>query len=473
VILVCTAASARASADLPKDWVAQCGGRTLTLKGLATAMVARVREELLEKGSGPSTVLRQVVQERMVLQEAKRLGVGVTDEEVGRRFSELDREVRERSGGSQTLRNVMEKQEQSPSLFRLLLRNQMLKERIAMHPTWLGPKVPTDEHQRLAQFEAVVIEIQKKAKVVYGIPTANEAKPATLAPGVVATVNGEPITTEEFGIELARRLATDVVLGIIKAECKSVLSEKSALTEQEMEAEIAKERENWNRWRELSTQQALKTLSYDDYVKHWHRVSLEDLKRDRFFRGLFGLIRSFRAQVKPDDVLQEYEKNKATLYGPSIRVVDVQINFAQKNALVPQQGARERKDALRLANEILVKKESGMPFDQIAREVLALGDRSMTAKSVRLRDTNADRILWEKAATMADGDVALTETISAVHVIHREEGVPAPAFAEIQGMIAEGVAKKAAEKWLDESLKDERLVKIRWPLPDDAWPQRR
>jgi hypothetical protein len=469
-VLAFVLGSSRACADSIDDWVAECGGNKLTLRGLATVAVDRVRQELLEPSSGPLTILRQLIEERAVVLEAAKLGVGVTEADVDQRWRELDAEVRGKTNGSRTLQEVVAKDLRSTvPEFRANLRNLLRKERVASHEKYLGKSLPTQSQQRLAQVEVVIAELLKRAKVVYGVPTALQAQPGAVPPGAVATVNDSPISREQYGLELVRRLPEDEVRRMIDQECKAVVTAGMALSETDMQAAIEQERENWNKWREMSSQESFKNVSYDDYVKARHRVSLEDLKHDRFFRGWFGLHHSFRHKVTPEEVRKEWEAKKGTLYGDSIRVTDVSIGFAQKNQLVNVPNARERKDALRMAHEIRVQRESGTPFDEIARGVNAKQDRSFTAVPRRLRNTDDDRILWDRALAMKDDEVATVETLSAVHVLRREERVAAPSFEEVKAMIAEGITKQRADTWLDAQMKDPKVCRVRWPLPDEVW----
>jgi hypothetical protein len=439
----------------------------LTLRGLALAMVNRVRSELTEAGSGPLTILRQMIEERVIAQEARRLGLEVTEAEIDARFAALDREVRLTTNASRVLADVVAKDMKiTMAQFRDQLRHQMRKEEVAGHEKYLGKTLPKDEKARLGQVEIVTGEIHKKAKVRYAVAVPMEREPATLPAGTIATVNDEPLATLDFGMELVRRLPSDRVRLVVDQECKAVLTEGMALSEGDMDAEIERERENWNRWREMSREEAWRAISYDDRIRARYGVTLDEVKQDRFFRGYYGLIRSFRDRVSEEEVRREWEEKKETVWGQSIRVDDIQIGFLQKNALVAPRGSRELKDARKLAQEVLVQRETGVPFDQIMRSVNQRQDRSFAAASRRLRNTDDDRLLFDAAMAIKDGEVTLVDTLAAVHVIRREGWVPAPGYDDVRHLIREGIAQRRAEEWLDERLKDPSVVKVRWPLPE-------
>jgi hypothetical protein len=506
-LLVCAslpATFARAEDEtLPPDWVAQCAGRVLTRERLALAVANRTRQELLSLGSGPLTILRQMIQERVVQQEATRLGVSVTEDEVRSAYDTLDRQVKDRTNGAKNLRDIVQREQKtSMQEFVNALRHELLKTKVAGHERYLGATLPKDPQQRIAQAEIVMGRLMDAAQVEYGWSNALQDSPADLGPGVVARVNGQPIQVQEYGEQLMLRLPSDQVRDVIVEECKAVLTESVALSVEQMDAVIAKERERWNRFREMTTQEAMRHLSYEDFVKMTYKLDLDDLKKDRYFRGLYGLISRYADVVEPaepysdvngngaydpgepftdkdgdgtwdpDEVRADYEENKDGLYGESILVSDIQIAFSPSKALVPDRQGRDYREALRMANELLRRSATGIPWDQVVREVNArqIGGRpdpTFRARRLRVRNTGNERILFERAKGMRDGDVSSPfETLSEVHVMRRESASPAPTFAEVEGMIRDSLAKRKAHKWLSDLLEDEKTVKIRWPLPE-------
>ena len=77
-----------------------------------------------------------------------------------------------------------------------------------------------------------------------------------------------------------------------------------------MEALIALEKERWLKRREMTTQEALRTVSYEDWVKMQYKLDLEGLKQDRYFRGLYGLVEAYRKQVEAEEVQKRLRREE-------------------------------------------------------------------------------------------------------------------------------------------------------------------
>lgn len=448
----------------PAGWVARVGDKYLTKESLANAAVWRVMSELKEMGSSPFTILRQVVQEMVVAQEARRLGLGVTDDELRRKYDELDTEVRRRTNGAKNLEEVIVR-EQGTTVeeFMTTLRHLMLKEKVAGHQEYLG-LLPKDEGAKLAQIEVVISNLLNKAVVEYGIPTAVQPEPVDLGPGVIAKVNGEPLTHQEFGQQLLLRLPTRNVLDLIQEECRAVLTTAWALDAAQMDALIEREKERWLQHREMSTQEAFRTVSYEDYVKMQFKLDLDGLKRDRYFRGLYGLIEAYRRQVTDEQIQKEYEKEKEAMFGDRFLVTDIQIAFAAQPGLLGPSSGRSRRDALKLANDILRQSSIGVPFDQIARDLNQKRDPTFYSRRLQVRNSGNGRHLYEQAKLLQDGQVSRPfETLAEVHIIRREKWIAAPTFDEVTDLIRQRLAFEEARKWLEQEMGNAAKVEIRWP----------
>ena len=447
----------------PADWVARVGDRYLTKERLARATVWRVMSDLMEAGSGATTVLRQRIQELVVAQEAARLGVQVTDEELRLEYDRLDKRVRDMSNGAKNLRQVIER-EQGLSIVEFLqnLRHELLKEKVAAHQKYLG-LLPKDEKAKIAQIEVVIGELLKNAKVEYGVRCAMQPEREDLGEGVIAKVNGVPLMHQEFGHQLVLRLPTSRIREIIQEECRAVLTAAWALTPEQMEALIAVEKERWLKRREMTTQEALRTVSYEDWVKMQYKLDLEGLKQDRYFRGLYGLVEAYRKQVKAEEVQADYDAQKETMYGDRFLVTDVQIAFAPRDDLLGPSGGRTRKEALKLANGILQRASLGVDFDTVAREVNEKRDATFFSRRLRVRNTGNGRHLYEQAKLLQDGQVSRPfETLAEVHVVRREKWIPAPTFADVEDLIRQRLAYTKANEYLEAQMTDPKTVEIRW-----------
>ena len=450
----------------PADWVARVGDRYLTAERLARATVWRVMSDLMEGGSGPTTVLRQMVQGRVVSQEAERLGVQVTDAELRAKFGQLDARVRRMANGAKNLEDVIIRdQGLTVPEFMQNLRHEMLKEKVAAHQKYLG-LLPQDEKSKIAQIEVVIGELLAKAKVEYGIPCAMQPERSDLGEGVIALVNGRQILHQEFGHQLVLRLPGSRIKEIIQEECRAVLTAAWALTPEQMEALIAVEKERWLKRREMTTQEALRTVSYEDWVKMQYKLDLEGLKRDRYFRGLYGLVEAYRKQVEPEEIQKDYTEKKETMFGDRFLVTDVQIAFAPRDDLLGPSGGRTRREALQLANGILRRVSSGVEFDTISREVNEQRNGTFFSRRLNVRNTGNGRHLYEQAKLLQDGQVSRPfETLAEVHVVRREKWIPAPTFDDVEDLIRQRLAFQKAHEYLETQMGDAQAVEIRWGQP--------
>lgn len=472
-------------------WVAQVFDpgtgqwRSLTRSRLAAAVAWRMRTSLQEPGSGPTTILRQMVEERAVRQEARRLGLTVSKAEVDAAYVRLDKQVREQSRGAKNLKQmILQDNKSTVAEFRVSLAHQLLKEKIAEHPSNLGDTLPKAQQRRIAQTEVVITELLKRTDVKYGWKTALQQDPTPMDVGIVAkvlvypgplpppeqrTAEGDPITMHEYGEDLVLRLPASQVKQIVEEECKAALTTQVALSIEDMTKVVEEERERWQQWRELTTQEAYRSLAYDEYVKMKYKLDVDQMVEDRYFRGLFGLVQQERTKLTPEEIKEEYLANKDTLYGDAILVTDVEIAFAPQNPLLGERGGRSRKEALGLGNEFLRTVHGGIPFDQMIRDINGRQDMSYRARRLRVRNTNTGRLLFSRADQLKDGQISRPfETLSEVHVMRREKFLPAQPFSEIKEIVREGMAQRRAHEWLQESLENEEAVKIRWPLPEDV-----
>jgi len=468
-----TPASAKDS-DLPEGVVAQVRGRNLTLRGFRIAVAQQQLHRLRDGRSGAFTVLRSVVEEAAVLQECKRLGITVSEADVDARQAQFDRDVRERSGATKTLRDLMREQNTSLAEMRHALEYQIRRQRIAAHPTNLGDSLPKEHGRQLVQIETVITELLKRTKLREGIPTAFAGEPETLDKGVIAVVQADatgripatPITMERFGRELILRLPSGDVREMLDRECKSALmsSEGLSLDDTAFDAEIAHQKALWTKQRMLASQTALANVSWEDYFEATQHLTVTEIRKKRYWRGYFALLRRMRAQVSAEDVRKAYEAGREGLYGERVIVTDIVIKFsAGSNTFGTQQ--RRKRDALSLARGIPRELARGIPFETLVKQINERKDASFRADRRQLRMVDKDRLLWNHASQLKDGDLSSpVQEIDSVHLLRREKLVPAPTFAEVEPVVREALTRERAREWLREQTNDPNVVKIRWPL---------
>ena len=141
-----------------------------------------------------SAIFQSLYRERVIEAEARRLGVDVAPAEIDQRLSGIERQTVVESGGAKDLDAVLAETGVSRREFRLVLERSLLLEKIARH----GYGNPDGE----VSDAKVTLWLQDRMKRAV-IETRR------LPSGVVARVDGEPITVAEFG----RRYATQFPAG--------------------------------------------------------------------------------------------------------------------------------------------------------------------------------------------------------------------------------------------------------------------
>jgi hypothetical protein len=475
--------------ELPAGVVAQVYGPAgevlaeLTVEKLQAALVFHVLPDLKEAGSAPMTILRELIEETLVEQEAAALGIRVTDADIQAYVSRLDAELRSHSGGQQSLAELRKARGMTWETFRTSVAILLRKERIASHAKWLG-KLPTNDRQRMSQVSVVVTELHKRAKIVWHVAVADmflqqagqkeaEAGPA----GALVTVNGRVIDHAQYGKALFERLPDDILKEVVDKECATKLLQVDslALDEAGMEAELQLRERNWPVQRTLLSQTEWHKVGYEEFLKATLKMTRAELKADRYFRSYYGLVRREREKLTDAMLEEEWKVKSQTVYGPAILLDALQIGFERKNALLAGGGGgRDRAQALAIAHEVLSQVARGQPFDLVAKDVATRRkdprtggpDPTLRSGERRVYNTQADQLLFNEASKLKDGEVspAPIETLSEVHLLRRKRMEPGPSYATVKEILRETMAGGRAQLHMVNSAKDPTRVRVRWPL---------
>ena len=462
-----------AAEELPPGVVAEVRGQKLTFDGFCVAATQHATAEMKRSRSGPRAVLEQLIEELMVQQECRKLGLEVTKKDVDDLWRTWDTKLRNTSGGTRTLRDEIQDRNTTESEFVEQMWHILRKERIAGHPKYLGKLLPADEKSRLNQIGIVIATVRKGTKVEYGVRTIDHVqqkeKPSDLGPGVVARVNGEPITSLEFGRALLIRLNGMKVREYLDKECKTALLtiQGVRLAPEELDAEVEYLRKLWPLERELQRDEVWRTVTFEDRFETQFNMAMDDVRKSRYSLGLLGLVRNMRPTVTEAEIQAEFEAQKDGRYGRHILVYDIEIEFAQEKGLMANQGLPSRRDALEIGNKLSAQLGRGDSFDKVANDVNTRRNAWMQAKRIRLYYTDEDITLRQQAERMRDGDISSPfDTLSEVHVMKRVGLRPARTLEEVRPHVLETLARRKAREWIEEKLKDPAWVKLRWPLPE-------
>lgn len=459
----------------------------LSFDGFCLAAYQQLAPELRLPGSAPTTVLRRLIEHRVTELEAQRLGVTVTQADIDQSWKEQSDRIRRSTNGMKDLDTLLRENDRDPQNARRQLGRILLRTRVAGHDAHLG-KLPKDERRLIAQVSIVIGELVKKSVVRYGIEVApallNGGRPMRLPnpswictiqiPGTAAT-QAQPITQQELGREFVLQLSTGTVRGILDRECKTALmiSPRWQLTDRQFDLEVAHQRKIWAVERTLASQEALKELTYDQYVEHKYKKRIVDMRQDRYYRSFFGMLSKLREEITDQEVVKEYEKRRESVWGEYILVWDVQIEFAQDaRGSFADRTQRPKMEAVRLAKEIGRLQASGLPWDQIVQRVNGRQDPTFKAVRRRLRSAEEksmsaqDHVLFKTADAMRDGQVSRAiETLTALHILRREQKMPPPSFDKVRILIKEVLARRKATLWLQERLENDKIVQVQWPIP--------
>ncbi len=481
LLLLAYPASADDAQDAPlaENAVARVAGRDLTYDGFFQAAAQQRLPHLRDGRSGATTIYRVMIQAEVVSQVCQRLGITVTEQDVTNLYKEHDAAVRDKSRGTQTLAELMRRNEKPMSEMRRDLAQQIKRRRIAAHPEFLGKALSKEQNRQVGEIETVMRDILNAAKIVYYTPTAMQPNPTEKPPSPralvfvqadpKARVAGRVISMPEFGEALILGLPSDEVRSILDQECKTGLmaSQGLNLTDAEFDREMAVQRGIWKIQGQMASQEAIGSVSFEDFMSARYRMTLEDMRRKRYWRGFFALLRAERQKIEEDSIKTHWQERKESLYGARILVTDIQIQFrSDRNAFGTHMKKRSRRKALKLANTIPRQLATGIPFAEIVRQINAGKDQYFTANRRRLRPIDEDRLLWNRAFVMKDGDLSTPiETLDEVHVIRREKKIPAPTYGAVRPVVLEAMARDGAREWLKERLLDKSVVRYRWPLP--------
>ena len=465
------------AAEMPENVVAivkagpqDTKGRHLTFDRFCDVCAQHALGDLKRQRSGPRAVLEQLIEEAMVKAECGRLGIQVTKADMQALWNKLDGQVRTRSGGTRTLRDTIKEQGTTPGEFVDQLYHLIRKERIASHPKYLGSKIPANEQAKIQQVGIVIATIRNKTRIEYGVEIVEHAqqgqRPANLGTDVIASVDGAPITKRDFGLALVRRLPGNKVREYLDRECKTGLMTMQGigLTTDEVRKEIEHIEKLWPLERELKRDEVWKTVSFKDRFETQFNMSMEDVFHDRYAKGLLGLVRKMRAEVTEEEIAKEFELGKKDVYGPHLVADIIEIGFSQKKGF--NVGNRSIVEARRMANGFAQRLARGEPWEKLATEINMRRDRTMRARTLRLTTADDDRVHYNQAKRLRDGDVGTPyDTLGEICVMRRVGPQPARTLDEIRPFLRELLARRKTREWIAKKITDEAWVQIRWPLP--------
>jgi hypothetical protein len=166
-----------------------------TIDGRAIPAERFTRFVLLERGSSSAgaEALDHLIQERLVELESRRRGIRVTEADLDARTRQIEEGLRTQSKGQKGLAEHLAEMKVDRAQFRALLRKSIACERMMAADFGLGPAATIPPEKQSLWFQ----DLQARARV----------KKQGLADGVAATIDDQPISRVEWGLQLFGGLA--------------------------------------------------------------------------------------------------------------------------------------------------------------------------------------------------------------------------------------------------------------------------
>jgi hypothetical protein len=432
--------------------VARVRARDVTREEFRRYLVQISIVDLDDPRSPAGSVFDFFRQELVVEQEASKLGIVVSAADYDARYAQLDAEVRRVSGGKETLDSVRRRQQTSVDEFKANLLTQIRKERIAGHPSWLGDRLPKDESARQAQVEVVFAEVLKRARVERtGLPA-----------GVLARINGRPITEVELGQVLEQRLGDADVARALERLCLRHLLDQEGLglTEADVSRVLEADRPLWERQKEDATQPEIRSLSFDSFLQWRYGVPVAEMRASPYWRGLLALKERVRKSVSDDDVAAAWVKGAKTEWGPVILVTDIAVSFQIPKAVTePSVRRRTQEEARRIASEVSRRIGAGEDADAIVKEIQQKKEKGVVAEKTRLVDFENDIPLFAAVKDLPDGSwTGVVELMSEYHVMRRDGMRPALPLEVLRPVIREKIVGRKTNEWILDHVREEVQV---------------
>jgi hypothetical protein len=443
-LLLVAPGTARCGDDAPLSdgVVARTDGRDVSYAELCLFAVADARADLRSRASIASQVLEMVVEERLARQTARRHGVSVTRADLEAFVDEL---ARERSADLERLRRSLSPREAERRLVHLLL-----VRRVEATGLRLG-------------------DLRPAARIEAPFPIAGPHVVAALEPGVVLSVEGEPVATLELGERLLSAGGAARAAETLDRACRTslVAAHGWQLTPQAMPAEIEFVERLWSKERDYEAEPVWETRVLHGGKEAAPPPTHGDLLESPYYRALFGLVRHLRAAATGADVSAEIAREREGLYGPSVLVSWVRIEFADRPSPFDPATTRTLRQARALARTLRQRLVQGDAIERLSEEFASRGETGTSFTRERLHGTGASRLVYDRAAALADGEISAPfETLSELNVLVRHELRPAAPTAEIEPVARERLARRRAREWLEAAISDgARVIRAR-TLPE-------
>jgi len=352
--------------DLPADIAAQAKDGSWKIRKRA---LYRYLAQYSSAHPQAQQALPDYLKQRIIIREAADRGVAVSDAEVKAFIDNLDGQIREQSGGRDTLSSVLVKQEMSLSDFQRRSRIALMRERVvreifrARDKSWPKDKMVAEDAVNLT-----IDSLYRKAP--------KELDLAKLPKGVLARLGEIDITEYDYGRQLVRVLPKTEVLRalqelILSEEVKRLTGNANDPTVEEFEIEkrafIERERNRIKRMPGAPKDVSQITPDMIRRVVAQRGLTLEKIFANPGFRAQARARGHFMAKVSREQLKEFYDKNRGK-YGDRLRVRRILVQARAQPVMIAGKKVRTLQQGLARAEALYMRIKGGEDFAKIAQQ---------------------------------------------------------------------------------------------------------
>lgn len=320
---------------------------------------ARFYERLLEdwkdKEEGKK-LLEQIVENRLVEQVMEKRKIQVEAGEIAEKFRKLREEYREKSGEEKSFEDFLKELDVSEEEFRAQVSLLIGAEKAARQDF----QIPPAEEIPAVKLRIWLASLREKAAV--------EIDKEEFPDGVVAVVNGAPVTVKEMGEELIKRIPASrletALEGLVGVTLLGLEAGKRGIeiTERDIETQLKLQE---RRYLESVQYMNLK-VPFEEYLK-LRGETLESFKTGDLFRGTV-LRRKLSLSQAGSKEIEEYFQDHLSRYGPRVRLSHIFLRANRPGSESFFGNGKKPEDLERMKEKILAAFKEGKSFEEVARE---------------------------------------------------------------------------------------------------------
>lgn len=434
------AAPAHSADDLPPGIVAQVGERSIT----ETDYLLRLAR--LEEGSERGAeILEQLLEDRLVHAEAARVGESVSEAETRAYMEQVDRTIREQTGGVKGLVDVFKEEGSNETEFLRIAREYLLRQKLARRKfgSKPGEEVP-----------------ERRVKLwLHTLKAALKGAGGEPGPDEVRVLGDHRITRLDFARALRKRLPDEFRKSVLDEMIFEVVAERElaregiVVTDEQIDREIERLRERFAE----DPRVAGTELDFDEFLRKTRGFGLDELRVDPTFRARIGVKQLLSRDIDEKDLRSHWEKNRDS-YGERALVRFVYFPAGTgKGAFADRmptfQEAHERALRARIAIYDLAGKydpdKKGVPVADAVTQVA-----KQFESDEKRRATAGEPTAWTHGSVAGHPDLTAAafegetgevqgpiRTDIGYYLVVVEERRPAPTYDEIRDLLREHVVR--------------------------------